>query len=418
MDEGAKRAMLVWHRRGGKDLTALNYAIKAMFQRVGAYYYFFPEFSQARRVIWDGRDKEGRRFMDHFPKQLVKSTHANEMKVTTINGSILQLIGTDNYDSIVGSNPVGCVFSEFALQDPMAWQLVRPILRENGGWAIFVTTPRGRNHAWELAETAQKRVAGGDKDWFYQRLTVNDTGVFSAADIEAERREGMDEDLIQQEYYCSFSGSQQGNYYGKQMDAAESEGRICKVPYQPEHGVHTWWDLGMSDAMAITFTQDVGREIHVIDYLEDSGKGLPEYAKQLQAKPYVYAGHHAPHDIAVRELNTGKSRLETAASLGIRFDIVPNIGLMDGIDATRAFLSRCWFDREKTERLRHALVSYHKTWDQKRKMFSDMPAHDWSSHPCDSVRMLAVGHKASGVPRAVKQQSSGLRTEGANAWMG
>ena len=418
MDRGAKRAVLVWNRRAGKDLCSLNYTIKAMFQRVGAYYYFFPEFGQARRVLWDGRDREGVRFMDHFPREVVQATHANEMKVTLKNGSIFQLIGTDNFDSIVGTNPVGCVFSEYALQDPMAWALVRPILRENKGWAVFVTTPRGRNQAWDLFQTAESRVEAGDPDWFCQKLTVRETGSVSPADIEAERREGMDSDLIEQEYFCSFSGSNQGNYYGRQMDQAEQEGRIGTVPWQPELGVHTWWDLGMADAMSVVFTQNAGREVHIIDYFETSGQGLPDCARELQRKPYVYATHNAPHDIQVRELGTGKSRLETAASLGIKFEIVPNIGLQDGIDATRSFLNRCWFDKVKTERLRNALVSYHKTWDEKRKMFSDAPHHDWSSHCCDAVRYLSVGHKIGRAERAIRQDriASHLVSED-SSWM-
>ena len=416
MDRGVKRAVLVWNRRAGKDLCSLNYTIKAMFQRIGAYYYFFPEFGQARRVLWDGRDKDGLRFMDHFPAEVVKSTHANEMKVTLVNGSIFQLIGTDNFDSIVGSNPVGCVFSEYALQDPMAWALLRPILRENGGWAIFDFTPRGRNHAWDLFQTAESRVAAGDPDWFCQRLTVKETKSVSESDIEAERREGMDNDLIEQEYYCSFSGSMQGNYYGRQMEQAEKDGRISTVPYQPELGVHTWWDLGISDAMSVVFTQNAGREVHVIDYFETSGQGLPECAKELQKKPYVYKTHNAPHDIKVRELGTGKSRLETAESLGIKFEVVPDIGLQDGIDATRSFLARCWFDKIKTERLRNALVSYHKTWDEKRKMFSDAPYHDWSSNGADATRMLAVGHKITQSARAQKAERR-LVSESDATWM-
>jgi phage terminase large subunit len=420
MDRGVKRAVIPWHRRSGKDLTCLNYTVKAMFERVGAYYHLFPQFGQARRVIWDGRDKDGVRFLDHFPPELIKSKHENELKITLVNGSIYQLIGTDNFDNIVGANPIGCVFSEYSLQDPMAWELLRPILRENGGWAIFDSTPRGHNHFWELFKVAEERVAAGDSSWFCQLLTVEDTGAISKEDVEAERREGMDEELLQQEYYCSWSGSQQGSYYSKQMDAAEKDGRIARVPYQPELGVHTWWDLGIADAMAVTFTQNAGREVHIIDYYENSGGGLPACALELQKRGYVYASHNAPHDIKVRELGSGKSRLETAASLGIKFEEVPNIGLADGIDATRSFLSRCWFDKAKTERLRNALVSYHKTWDEKRKCFSDTPFRDWSTHAADSVRYLSVGHKLGKAETAQRIERTGrLSTQSGGAtWMG
>lgn len=395
--------------------------MKAAVQRVGTYFYLFPTYAQAKKAIWNGRDKEGFPFMGHFPPEIIESKNESDLLVKLKNGSVFQLIGSDNIDSIMSTNPIGCVFAEYSLQDPRAWDYIRPILRENGGWAIFDFTPRGRNHAVSLFQMGEKLQAGGDPDWFCEKLTVDDTGAISLADIDAERREGMDEDLIQQEFYCSFSGSQQGNYYGRQMEQADKDGRVSNVPYQPEIGVQTWWDLGMSDAMSVIFTQNVGREVHVIDYFETSGQGFPDCARELQNRGYVYTSpHNAPHDIAVRELGTGKSRLETAASLGIKFEPVPNIGLQDGIDATRSFLGRCWFDKTKTERLRDALASYHKTWDEKRKCFSDAPYHDWSSHPADAMRYLSVGHKITQVARAQKAERAGrtLSTESNQSWMG
>jgi len=170
-----------------------------MYQRVGIYYYFFPTYAQGKKIIWDGIDGMGFKFLDHFPPELIRNQNATEMKITLVNGSLFQIVGTDNYDSIVGTNPVGCVFSEFALQDPTAWEYVRPILRENGGWAIFPYTPRGFNHGWDLYQMAQN-----DPDWFCELLTVTDTGVLTEADVDAERRAGMPEPLIQQEFYCSF----------------------------------------------------------------------------------------------------------------------------------------------------------------------------------------------------------------------
>ena len=303
----------------------------------------------------------------------------------------------------MSTNPIGCVFAEYSLQDPRAWDYIRPILRENGGWAIFDFTPRGRNHGYALYEIARKLQAEGDPTWFAEKLTVDDTGVLSPADIDAERREGMDEDMIQQEYYCSFEGVQQGAYFGAPMAQAEKDRRIGRVPYQSEIAVDTWWDLGIGDAMAIWFTQNVGREVHVIDYLENSGEGFPWYARALQDRGYVYGTHNAPHDIQVRELGSGKSRLETAAALGIRFRIVPRLDIADGIDAARALIARCWFDAATTERGRLALVSYHKTWDEKRKCFGSHPFHDWSSNGADAFRYLAVGHKTT-APRPRKHE--------------
>lgn len=415
MDSGIKRAVLVLHRRSGKEKSCLNYCIKEMFRRVGTYYYLFPTYGQAKRVLWDGRDKDGFRFLDHFPADLIAGKpNETELKIKLINGSIFQLIGTDNIDSIVGANPIGCVFSEYALQNPAAWDYLRPILLENDGWAIFNFTPRGKNHAYQLFQMALK-----NPDWYVLRLSISDTGVISTDQIEAERRSGMDEEVIQQEYFCSFEGAQQGAYYGRQMEQAEKDKRIGNVRYQPEFPVDTWWDLGINDAMALWFTQTVGREIHVIDYEEHNGEGLPYYAKMLQSRGYVYGTHNAPHDIQVRELGSGKSRLETAAALGIKFNIVPNIGIADGIDAARAFLSRCWFDSERTAKGRNALVSYHKTWDDKRKCFSSAPYHDWSSNGSDAFRYLAVGHKITQSQRVNAGGGRPMQVSTSNtSWLG
>ncbi len=423
LDSGATRAVAVWHRRSGKEKTFINYTARKCIDRIGTYFYAFPTYTQAKRAIWDGRDRDGFPFLGHFPQEIVKARDATELKLTLINGSIFQLVGTDNIDSLMSTNPLGVVFAEYSLQDPRGWDYLRPILRENGGWAVFDYTPRGKNHGYTLYDMASKLQADGDPAWFAERLTVEDTGVLSHGDIEAERREGMDEEMIQQEYYCSFEGARQGSYYGREMSAAEAEGRICAVPVQPEIAVDTWWDLGVKDGSGIWFTQNVGREVHVVDYYEQSGEGLPHYAKLLQTKGYVYGKHNAPHDIAVRELGSGKSRLETAQNLGITFEIVPNIPLEDGIDAARSFIARCWFDRAKTERGRLALVSYHKTWDERRHCFSSTPYHDWSDEGASSFRYLAVGHKLTprkreDQPRREWMEIGGRAAQPSNAWLG
>ena len=368
----------------------------------GAYYYLFPTYSQAKKVVWDGRDKEGFAFLDHIPAELIKAKHSQDLKVTLVNGSIIQLVGTDNIDSVVGTNPVGCVFSEYALQNPVAWDFLRPILRENGGWAIFDYTPRGKNHGYTLYQMAEK-----NPEWFVSKLTIEDTGALTAEDIDAERREGMDEDLIQQEYYCSFEGARQGAYFGKQMQLAESEGRITNVPYDPSLGVETWWDIGVGDATAIWFTQTLKLEVHVIDYLEATGESIQFYARELDKKPYAYMSHNGPHDLEAREFgNAGPdgrplSRLASAKAHGIDFRLVPNMGIEDGIDAARSFIAKCYFDKTKCERGINALTSYHKEYDEKRKIFQSYPHHDWSSHGADAFRYLAVGHR---ITKAAKKK--------------
>lgn len=393
LDDGYDRAVAVWHRRSGKDLTMMNHIAREMYRRVGAYYYFFPTYRQAKKVIWNGMTRDGGKFTDAIPKELRKSTNNSEMLIETNNGSIFQLIGTDNIDAIMGANPVGCVFSEWSLQNPASWDYIRPILAENKGWSVFIYTPRGKNHGWTTLKTAQAYP----DIWYSEVLDVKDTKAIGEKVLEQEKAEIIRKDgndaLYQQEYMCSFEVPIQGAYYARQLMKADEDGRITKVPYEEQARVHTAWDLGIDDSMSIWFFQIIGREIHFIDYYENQGEGINFYIKHLQNKPYIYDRHFAPHDITVRELGTGKSRYEVAKSLGIDFEIGRKLAVNDGIQAVRSVLSRCWFDEVKCEKGISALRSYHKEWDEKNQVFKNRPVHDWSSHGSDSFRSFAVGYK-------------------------
>jgi hypothetical protein len=205
MDRGMKRACLVWHRRSGKSKTLLNFTIKQAMQRVGSYYHCFPEYNQGKKILWDGSDKEGHRILDyHIPQEIRRSTNQTELKIELTSGSIWQIVGADHYDSIVGTNPVGLILDEWAVSDkyPMAWDLLRPILDENQGWAVFPYTPRGRNHGFTLYQMAQR-----NPEWYCDHVTVTDSGAISLQDIQSEREAGMSEDMIQQEFFCSFVAS-------------------------------------------------------------------------------------------------------------------------------------------------------------------------------------------------------------------
>ena len=393
MDSGCKRAVLLWHRRSGKDKSLVNFVTKKMFERVGSYFYFFPTYNQGRKILWNGMDRDGFKFTDHIPISLRKRTDNTSMLIETINGSIFQIVGTDNINSIVGTNPVGCVFSEYALQDPRAWDFIRPILAENGGWAVFNFTPRGHNHGKAIYDFAK----GNPDHWYAQKLTVEDTKAIPLEVLEQERTEILAKDgndaLYQQEYCCSFEVPIQGAYYGNLLMQAEKEGRFCNVPYDPAVPVDTAWDLGIGDSTAIWFYQTTGQEIHLIDSYESSGEGLAHYIKVLQERKYVYGRHTAPHDIEVRELGTGKSRIEIARGLGINFELAPKLSFDDGIEATRNILPKMWIDTTKCERGLNALKSYHKEWDEDNKCYKDHPEHDWSCHFSDSLRYLAVSYK-------------------------
>jgi len=391
IDSGFKRIVCVWHRRAGKDKTFLNLMIKKMFERIGSYYYFFPTYNQGRKILWEGLDGDGFGFLKHFPQAILKKKpNDTEMKVELKNGSIFRIIGTEDIDSIVGTNPIGCVFSEYALQDPRGWDYIRPILAENGGFAIFNFTPRGENHGYDIYNLAMT-----SSDWYCELKTVDDTGAISREVLETERKEIIkkygDDALYQQEYYCNFKIPIAGSYYVSQITQAQKEGRITQLAYDSSIPVNTYWDLGVDDSTSIWFVQNLGNRINCIDYYESSGKGLIDYIKILKEKNYLYGYHVAPHDIKQREFVTGKSRLDLAESHGINFDVAAKLSIDDGIDRVRTIFSRCYFDSEKCKRGLLALKSYHKDYDEKNKCYKKSPKHDWSSHGADAFRTLAVG---------------------------
>jgi len=409
MDEGCRRAVLVWHRRAGKEIACWNYLIReACCGRVGTYCYFFPTSRLGRRILWDGANKDGKRFIDYIPRELVDGQpNSVEMRITLKNGSVIQIIGTDQIIN-VGINPIGCVFSEYSLQDQKAWNFTRPILRENDGWAIFNFTPRGRNHAYDMFLMAED-----NPDWFCQRLTISETGVLDEADMDAERKEGMSEHLIQQEYYCNFDQGQEGSYYAKYLSEAEMSGRVTNVPYDPYAFVDTFWDIGVADSTSIIFAQAIGQEIHIIDYYQAEGEGLNHYAAVLRKKAeenlWQYGTHWAPHDIQVRELSSGaKTRLQMAKQLGIDFSIVPNISIQEGIEMTRGMWHKFWIDSKKCKFLLKCAENYHKSYNERLNVYSDKPVHDWSSHCADALRYLAVAQNAAKRDRMTEEQANNL----------
>lgn len=390
LDGKYNKAVAVWHRRAGKDITLLNFMVKKMFDRVGAYYYFLPTYSQGRKIIWDGIDDSGLKFLDHFPPQLIDGKpNDTEMRIRMKNGSLFQVIGTDDINRVVGTNPVGCVFSEYALQDPQAWDFIRPILLANGGWAAFVYTPRGHNHGFDLYEMAKD-----NPEWYCEMLTANDTGIITPEQIETERREGMSEDLIQQEYMCSFSGQMLGSYYSDVIKTAREDNRICSVPYQAGFPVHTHWDIGKKDHMAIIFSQKIGKEIHLIDCLSGGGSSINDFVRLLQQKPYIYGAHFMPHDADPTQIATGTSLKSIAEDAGLKnVLIVPKLGIDVGINAMRQLFNQFWIDDKNCKPMLEAWLQYHKHYDAKRKDFMPIPHKDWSEHYSDSGRYLAVAYR-------------------------
>lgn len=399
-----KRALELWHRRAGKDSFSLNFAALASQIRVGTVWHMLPTQKQGRKVIWDGISKDGKRMIDQaFPAEMRESMNNTEMQIKFKNGSIYQVVGSDNYDSLVGANPVGVIFSEYSIADPKAWDFIRPILAENDGWAIFIYTPRGKNHGYKLYNLARENASRPGSRWHVSRLTVDDTfrdaarttPVISPAAIQEERDLGMAEEKIQQEFYCSFDTGMEGAFYTRELNKIEADGRLGDFPHNPMLPVQTWWDIGFRDATSVIFTQTGhdGQPI-IIDYLEERNQGLPFWVKTLASLPYVYATstpHNGPHDLENHDWSTGKTRQEMADSLGLKFTVVPKIPVPDGIDAVRAILGTARFNKKTTGRLWDALTSYRRDYDERNNIFRDNPLHDWASHGSDAMRYLAVG---------------------------
>lgn len=414
LESGIKRLALAWHRRSGKDEIALHWAACQAMQRVGPYWHMLPMASQARKAIFDAvNPRTGqRRIDDAFPKEIRESTRENDMFIRFKNGSTWQVVGSDNYNALVGSPPVGIVFSEYALADPSAWALLRPILAENGGWALFISTTRGRNHFQKLVDYAKTA-----DDWYGETLTVEDTGALSMEAIETERREltaerGPEEAaaIIAQEYYCDADASIPGAYYGALMSKATKEQRIGVFPWIPNEPVGTAWDLGSGDSTVIwIYQQPTNGRVRIVDVISGSGVGVDWYIRKLKDRPYDYADHIWPHDGGHKNIRDigGDTLKITAQKMGLKpLRILPNnLSRSNGISAVRQLLPICEFNtdpipfseesmeeaRQRMSRGLDALKQYRRIFDDKLQRFSDEPLHDWASDFSDGLRYLAVG---------------------------
>ncbi len=420
LDRGGKHAELIWHRRAGKDDVCLHTAARAAHKRVANYWHMLPLANQSRKAIWDAVNPHtGKRRIDEaFPVELRAATRDNEMFIKFKNGSSWQVMGSDNFQSAIGSSPAGIVYSEWAQSNPDAAGYLEPILEENKGWQMFITTPRGKNHAYRTFKYAQK-----EHGCFAQLLSAADTDVFTAVQLEhikgrmlAKYGDDVGLALFNQEYLCSWDAAIMGSYYGAEFAKIDREGRICKVQHDPEHPVFTAWDIGYDDDTHIWFYQVIAGEIRVIDVYANSMKTPDHYASQVSGyevhldlisedvrcrigdpieglghrRNYRYEKHWLPHDARAKTLAAkGKSIVQQlAAAFGWKMlGITPHLSVEDGIQAARQALKRTWFDVSiDTEPLRQ----YRREWDAEKNMFSDKPVHDFTSHAADAFRYLAL----------------------------
>ena len=382
----SKRVLYIASRRCGKDVLGWNLAIRQCIRKVCLVYYVLPTYAQARKAVFDAITIDGMKFLDFLPPQLVESINQAEQKIRFKNGSILQCIGGDTYDtSLVGTNPYAIILSEYALMPPDIFSFIRPILAANGGWCMIVGTPRGKNHFWHLWKLALELP-----DWKVFVHKASDIHHIPDDILEKERSE-MDEGTFLQEYECSFDRGISGSYYGTYLDQLKLKGQICNVAWEPGLLVHTAWDIGVNDATTIIWFQVVGDGtiIRVIDCYSNNNLGLDHYAKVIQEKPYRYGKHFAPHDIKVREWGGGAiTRYEKARQLGLEFTLLEQTTIIDGIENVWTHFGKMWIDQDKCRSLINALENYRKEWNPDRNMYDNKPVKSWACHFADCFRYL------------------------------
>jgi phage terminase large subunit len=343
--------------------------------------YVAPYRSQAKSVAWD--------YLKYFARPITKSSNEADLIIELLNGAKIRLFGADNADAMRGLGFDGLYLDEYGDFKPSVWgNVVRPALSDKQGWCVFGGTPKGKNQFWNIYETS-KRLPN---EWFSLSLPASKSKLLPESELEAAKAQ-LAEDQYLQEYECSFEAAIVGAIWGTEMRKVTEEGRITKVENQIEVKTHTAWDLGHTDDTAIWWYQVIGGEIHIVDYFALSGGTIEEFVLKIKEKPYNYGKHYLPHDARARTLASGgKSVIEQmAAHLGINnLAIVPSLTVQDGIQAVRMALPRCWFDAEKCADGIEALRQYQREYDEDKKAFRQTPKHDWTSHPADAMRMLAI----------------------------
>jgi hypothetical protein len=388
-----ENAMAVWHRRAGKDEVTLNGLRDHSIRRVGTHWHCLPEYAQARKALWDAVNQNtGKRRLDEiFPPECIETRRDNDMFIKFKWGSTFQLIGSDNYNATVGAGPVWISYSEWALANPSAYAYHQPMLLESRGKAVFITTPRGNNHAKATYDYATRSPR-----WFAQTLTVNDTGIFSEEQLEEvranlEAQYGIDfgRAYFEQEYLCSFSGAMVGAYFGAEMARAEREDRIRSVPVDELYPVHTVWDLGKAINNPIWCFQVIGGQLRIVDFYIPESDDIEEWVKWLNDRGYN--GHdYVPHDIAVTEWGSKRTRFETLVLLGRKPVRVAKVSVADGLQAGRTAINHAIFDATATEHGREGLKAYRREWDDELKTFKENPVKDWAEHIGSAWRYLGL----------------------------
>ena len=380
-------ACLVAHRRAGKTVACINDLIRRAFldgKAEGRYAYIAPFYRQAKSIAWD--------YLLKFSEPVRVNANASELWVELLNGARIRLFGADNPDSLRGLYLDGVILDEYADMRPRVWgEIIRPLLADREGWAVFIGTPKGHNGFYEIWRTAQ-----ASDSWYAASVKASLSGILPASEL-SDAKQGMTEDQYEQEFECSFEAAILGAYYGKELRQCEQAGRVTSVEYDPNIPVYTAWDLGYHDDTAIWFYQVTHTEIHCIDYYAASGLSIEDYAKAVNTRGYRYEKHWLPHDARAKTLASGgRSIIEQLIPLlggAGKLAIVPSLSVQDGIQAVRFMMPRVWFDRENCGDAVEILKQYQREYDEDKKVFREKPRHDSSSHCADAFRMLALSWK-------------------------
>lgn len=391
------RLIEIAHRRWGKDEIALRATLIKSQQRPASYWHLLPEYAQGRKALWTAVNPHtGKRRIDEaFPPECIESRDEQAMFLRFKWGSTWQIVGSDRFDSLVGAGVAGVVFSEWALANPSAWGYIRPMVEENSGWAAFITTPRGNNHAKAMFDMARE----SDR-WFAEVSTVHDTGALTDEQLtealaEYQALYGIDfgRAMFEQEYLCSFSGAMVGAYWGAEVNRAEREGRVCDLQIDWDHPVHTAWDLGKAVNNPIWCFQVIRGEPIIVDFYQPDSDDLADWVKWLDDRGYTGVDY-VPHDIVVTEWGSRRTRFDVLKAAGRKPRRLPQVAVADGLQAGRATINAARF-RSHSRVLAglEGLKNYRREWDDERKTFRETPVKDWAEHIGSAFRYLGLAWK-------------------------
>jgi len=380
-------ACLVCHRRAGKTVACVNeLVLRALYtgKKNARYAYIAPFYRQAKDVAWS--------YLKEVTKYFAVETRESDLRVVLPNGAWISLYGADNPDALRGIYLDGVVLDEYGDCRPSLWaEVILPTLADRQGFAVFIGTPKGKNHFYEINERAKK-----DKSWFQMTLKASDSGLLKLEDLQ-EMNNQMEQAQYDQEFECDFTSAVLGTYYAQDVQTCEQQGRAHLANmFTPNKPVYVSADLGFSDSTALWFWQDHGNFVDLIDYEEHHGKPLDFYVQLLFGKQFPIEKLYLPHDAKQRTLQTGRGTVEQLLTAGFNCEIVPYLTVQQGIDAARLMLPMCRFD-SKTDKGIEALRAYKRQYSELSKAYQNKPLHDWASNGSDSFRYMALVARTPGV---------------------